>query len=293
MARRSSSGHDIPLWGIFLFFFGVVFLLQTLHIIPWGLWVSLFHFWPVLIIIAGLYILLRHSHGWFATILILALLFGCLGIAIWQYGPQPVAANARSYTQPLAGLTRGTVNVNLAAGRLALASLPAGSPNLVEASSLSQGGIDVNFTNRSGEGVLNIGRERGVHEIAIEANWEMRLARNIPLSLTVKSAAGQTDLDLHDLNTTDFTLDASAGSMSVKTSAAGKGTVRASAASADVTIPDGAAVRIKASANVGSIEVNEGRFPRRGDYYVSNGYDTAASRLDLTLECNVGRIRVN
>ena len=77
----------VSIWGIFLLFLGIVFLLQTLNILPWSLWVTLWQFWPVLIIIIGLDILLRRYNAWLVSLLVLAILGACLGIAIWQHGP--------------------------------------------------------------------------------------------------------------------------------------------------------------------------------------------------------------
>ena len=76
----------VPVWGIFLLFLGIVFLLQSLNILSWNIWSTLWRFWPVLIIITGLGILLRRVNVWLVSILMLAVLFACLGIAIWQYG---------------------------------------------------------------------------------------------------------------------------------------------------------------------------------------------------------------
>ncbi len=36
--QKPSTTHNIPVWGIFLLFLGIVFLLQTLNILPWSLW---------------------------------------------------------------------------------------------------------------------------------------------------------------------------------------------------------------------------------------------------------------
>ncbi len=83
-----------PVWGIFLLFLGIVFLLQTLEILPWGLWGTLWRFWPVLIIIIGVSILLRGRNVWLVSLLILAMLGACLGIAVWQYGALPPPAVA-------------------------------------------------------------------------------------------------------------------------------------------------------------------------------------------------------
>ncbi len=83
--KRPHRVVGAPIWGIFLLFLGVVFLLQTLNVLPWGLWGTLWRFWPVLIIIIGLGILLHRYNVWLVSLLILAILGACLGIAIWQY----------------------------------------------------------------------------------------------------------------------------------------------------------------------------------------------------------------
>ncbi len=293
MAKKSQSGHEIPLWGIFLLFLGVVFLLQTLGIIPWGLWSTLIRFWPVLIIIAGLYILLRHSHAWFATIVVLVLLFGCLGIAIWQYGPGLLSENIRSYSQPLASLRQAKIWISFAAGQLIVGSLPATSPNLVEARSLNRAGIQAVFSAADSQGNLDLSREKGSPEINAEANWDVRLTRNIPLSMDIKSSASQTNLNLADLNVTNLAVDANAGNFGLTMPAAsGKGVIRANVANVEVSIPEGTAARIKSATKLGAIEVNERRFPRFGDYYTSSDFNTARNRLELELDCNVGHISV-
>ncbi len=82
---KGQGEHHIPVGGIFVLFLGIVFLLQSLSFLPWGLWETLWRFWPVLIIIIGLGILLRRQNVWLVSLLILILLFACLGIAYWQY----------------------------------------------------------------------------------------------------------------------------------------------------------------------------------------------------------------
>jgi Na+-translocating ferredoxin:NAD+ oxidoreductase RnfD subunit len=76
--------NDIPTGGIFLLFAGIVLLLQSLDVLPWSLWDTLWRFWPVLLIISGLSLLLRRYNAWLVSLVLLALLFACLGLAIWQ-----------------------------------------------------------------------------------------------------------------------------------------------------------------------------------------------------------------
>jgi len=52
--QKSPSVNSIPVWGVFLLFLGIIFLLQTTGVLPWGLWGTLWHFWPALLIAIGL-----------------------------------------------------------------------------------------------------------------------------------------------------------------------------------------------------------------------------------------------
>ncbi|MFC1967429.1 LiaI-LiaF-like domain-containing protein [Chloroflexota bacterium] len=87
--QKPGARRDIPVWGIFLLFLGVVLMLQTVNVLPWSLWGTLWRFWPALLIAAGIGILLRHYNYWLISSAVLLLFFGCLGIAIWQYGATP------------------------------------------------------------------------------------------------------------------------------------------------------------------------------------------------------------
>ena len=83
--EKSPRVVGVPIWGVFLVFLGIVFLLQTVDVLPWDLWGTLWRFWPVLIIITGLDILLRRYNVWLVSLLILAVLGAGLGMAVWQY----------------------------------------------------------------------------------------------------------------------------------------------------------------------------------------------------------------
>lgn len=81
--------HGAPIWGVLLVFLGVVFLLQTLDILPWDLWRTLWRFWPALLVVGGINVLVGHRNVWAVSALILAVFCVCLGIAIWQHESSP------------------------------------------------------------------------------------------------------------------------------------------------------------------------------------------------------------
>jgi len=85
--ERRTGKHRSPVWGIFLIFLGVIFLLQTFGVWPWQLWSTLWKFWPVLLIIVGTSVLLRHRHPWITGAITIVLLLASLLIAIVMSGP--------------------------------------------------------------------------------------------------------------------------------------------------------------------------------------------------------------
>jgi len=291
----------VPIWGILLLFLGVVFLLQTLDVLPWGLWATLWRFWPVLIIIIGLGILLRRYNLWLVSLLILAILGACLGIAIWQYGPPPPAGMVtRSYSEPLADIERGQIEVDFTAGSITIGSLPAGSPNFVEADSEVRnrdGSMNLDFHRQDGEARLHLSTERANRRFWGEdgIRWEVRLTRNIPLIINIKSAASNMELDLSQLKVTELRLDVDVGNYTVKMpSSAGtiRAYIKADVANIELTIPDGVAAKIGADTDLSAFDVDESRFPKQGDYYISDHFNTAQNRIYLEIDSDVGRVQV-
>ena len=192
-----------PIWGIFLLFVGIVFLLQTLNILPWGLWGTLWRFWPVLIIVIGLGILLRRYNVWLVSLLILAIFGACLGIAIWQYSPSlSNGMTTKSYSEPLDDIERAQIEIDFSAGSITIGSLPFGSPNFVEVDSEvrdSRQTISVDFHQQDGEGKLHLSTVNQWGWGGDRSRWEVNFTRRIPLTISIKSAASNLEMELSEL----------------------------------------------------------------------------------------------
>ncbi|MFC2017501.1 LiaI-LiaF-like domain-containing protein [Chloroflexota bacterium] len=289
----------VPIWGIFLLFLGIVFLLQTLEVLPWGLWGTLWRFWPALIIIIGLGILLRGYNIWLVSLLVLAIFGACLGIAICQYeASTPPGMVTKSYSEPLGDIERGQIEIDFTAGSITMGSLPPTSPNFVEAGSRIRNGhkpMNVDFHQEDGEGklYLSTANQRFLGEDGIK--WEVRFAQNIPLAINIKSAVSNMELDLSELKVTEFRLDVDAGNCEV-TMPSSAGTthayIKTDVANVEVAIPDEVAARIQVDIDLSVFDIDESRFSQQGDYYMSQDFDSAENRIELEIDCDVGRVRV-
>ena len=299
--QRPRRVYGVPIWGILLLFLGIIFLLQTLNVLPWGLWGTLWRFWPVLIIIIGINILLGRYSFWLVSVVVFALLCACLGIAIWQYGPSPPAGVVtKSYSEPLGSIERAEIEVDFTGGSLTVSSLASTSPNFVEATSEVRngvGGIRADFHRQDSEGRLYLVTKQVDRKLwgEIGIRWEVRLTRNAALTLNLKSAASSIALDLGELVVAQLRLDIDAGNCVVRMPASAGNThayVDADAANVELTIPEGVVARIRADTSLCNLDINESRFPKRGDYFVSQDFDTASNRIDLEINCDVGRVEV-
>ena len=57
----SYHASERVIWGFFLIFAGIIFLLNTFNILPWDIWRDIARYWPFLVILAGLQITLGNN----------------------------------------------------------------------------------------------------------------------------------------------------------------------------------------------------------------------------------------
>ncbi len=295
MPERSRRASHASVWGVILLFVGIVLLLQNFNLLPWGLWGTLWRFWPALLIIIGLDILASHYNPWLTSALVLAVLGACLGLAIWQHGLSPSPAMSE-YSQPLGELRRAEVQMDFAGGSLKLASLPPDSANLAEAK-CQEGKIKADFEQQDGVGHLHLSNEKKERPPwkGIGAELEVNLSPSIPLALQVKSAAVNLNLDISQLKVTELKLNLDAGNCQLKMPSEGaiQALIEANAANLEVIIPPEMAARVEAKTNLSLLEIDETRFPREGNYYTSPNFETSRNQLYLKLNCNAGRVRID
>ncbi|HEY0736098.1 MAG TPA: hypothetical protein VGD69_14380 [Herpetosiphonaceae bacterium] len=115
----------------------------------------------------------------------------------------------------------------------------------------------------------------------------------MPTQLTIATGAGQSTLDLRQMQLTQLAVNTGAGQTLITLPERGvlNAKVSTGAGQAVITIPSGMAARIQVSAGIGSKEV-QGNYQRDGDRYVSPNYTSATNRVDLEVSGGVGSIVV-
>lgn len=288
---------------IILIAIGVLFLLNNFGLLPWGVWELVWRFWPLILVLVGLEILIGWSRS--GIVAIIALILGLLLIlgsvlAVVYWDRPGVAIETQRLIQDMAGMEGADIEIEFTWGNLIIDSLM-DSPNLMEGQFQYRReglGVSKTFEVLDGKGRLRLESRRGAFFWPFGGHgdrWDIGLTPQIPLALKVDTDIGGASLNLTGLRLTSFDLDAGIGdvTISLPTSAAmTSARVDVGIGRATLEIPLHVAARIKADVGIGSLDIDKGRFPRSGDYYVSADFATAENRLELEVDVGIGGVTI-
>ncbi len=259
-------------WAIVLIGGGCLLLLDNFGLfsgLRFGIWNLI---WPLFLILLGLWFISR---------------------IFWR----PAPTEAEHVSVPLEGASRAAVELSHGAGQL---SLSAGADSEVLMAGDFGGGLRYQ-ARRRGES-LDLEMKMRAEPIAFlnwspgSLDWNVRLNPGVPLSLKCETGASESVLDLRDLKVTELKLETGASKLQVTLPASAGFTrvkVEAGAARVDLRVPGGVAGRIRTSAGLSSVTVDETRFPGFDNRYQSPDYETAANKVDIDIETGVGSVSVS
>jgi hypothetical protein len=232
--------------------------------------------------------------------LIAVVLVLVLGAGMWFSGTWRTAQVVRtSVGQPLGAATRAEVDIAMGVGRLQIGALAqpgnliAGEIAYPEANRVDQSfavsGDTASFTLREQDSQSN-SLVKFKNEDAL---WDLRLAPGVRLGLNIESGVGESTIDLSKLQVGELTFKSGVGPTTLTLPRQGHvhAQIQSGIGSMIIRVPVGVAVRIEAHAGVGGVEVR-GDYWRQGDLYISPEYETAADRVDLTVNGGIGGISI-
>ena len=256
-------------WGGILILVGGILLLNNLGVLSFDIWRV---FWPLLIILLGVWIL--------------------LGVVLRRQPQTEVGRVA------LEGASRGHVRIKHGAGSLRIGAGDA--PGMLFEGEFS-GGVDVNTRHNADllEATLRVPQQQWLTPFwwgpGTSLDWDMRLTKEIPLQVDLDTGANEARVDLSDLLVTELNLKSGASSTEITLPATAGFTqarVNTGAASVRINVAQGVALRMRAIAGLGSVNVDRQRFQRHEGYYLSSDYDVAENKIELYIETGVGSVDV-
>ena len=254
-------------WGALLVILGGLFLLKTAGYLAGDV---LGWFWPVCVIFAGIWML--------------------VGSRWTPLGGQPAA----SFSVPLQGAQEASLRIDHGVGRISMAAGASSGDFLTGArgvgmhQSAQLSGRRLEVKIEAGPSFIPfLGPEGGV--------WQYQLNSAVPTAIDIHAGASRLDLDFTELQVTRFSFQGGASNLNLTLPARVDSTlveVDAGAASIELRVPEGISLRLRHK-SVGSLNVDESRFARRGDgLYQSADYDTGSHRADITIGGGATSLRV-
>jgi LiaI-LiaF-like transmembrane region/Cell wall-active antibiotics response LiaF, C-terminal len=300
--RNPESGRQGGLVGpVIVIALGVVFLLNNLGYLGWGVWGTLVRLWPVLLIAVGLDLLIGRR-SILGSALVVVLVLTALAAAIWWTGywvPAGMAITSDTISQPLGAARRADIDIAMGAGQLNIGALSE-SDNLIEGTIARSSGEQVvqDFSMNGDSATFKLhsraawpfpfGERRGD-----QVEWNLLASRAIPLQLHIDTGAGQATLDLARLQVGDLDVNAGVGQTTLTLPQLGQVRARINGGVGEtvVIIPAGMAARIEATTGLGQVQVI-GNYQRVGKISTTAGYDSAANRVDLVVRGGIGSVTV-
>ncbi len=280
---------------------GVLLLLGNLNVLPLSFWEIGFRYWPLLLILVGLEIIIGRQSivgGLVILVLWVALVAGVLWLSFAQGGAPIAGGTTEQIAQPLGGIKSATVDLNIGVARTEVTALGADSNDLMQGTCRHAEGTRVvkTYSVAGNEGRLAL-KEEGLNFIlggAGVSRWEIGLNPAIPIALRVNGGVGRATLDLAALNISSLNVDTGIGTLTITTPRTGVTTMRVNGGvgSVMVAIPQGVAARIRVDSGIGATRVDQARFPKLGEVYQSADYAGAANRIDIEVDGGVGSIDI-
>jgi hypothetical protein len=287
---------------------GILLLLNQAGRLPWGMWGTLWRFWPLIIVLVGIEVMMGAARSTalyvggliVAVVIIVGVVLFAVYIGERPVGVRPPAASEQ-LVEAMHDADSGQIGLKFGLGTLEIGAL-GDSPSFVEGKvEYSRYSQAVQRAFRVTEGKARFSLEARSRPIPFwlpgdaSERWSLRFTPRIPLELEVAAGAGTVLLDLRDLKVTRLEVDGGAGRMDITFPAAAaltRASVSAGVGEIIVHIPENVGARIRIDKALASVRVESTRFSRSGDDYVSTNYRTAENTLELDLETAVGAVTI-
>jgi hypothetical protein len=314
-------------WGVFFILVGLVPLAVRGGYVDTATVRRAWELWPLILIGIGLGLVLQRTRLAIVGGLVVAVTFGLMGGSVLAVGFGSIAGMgscgfgsgaADAVGFPTQSGTLGAtarVSLDLSCGELTATS---GSGNAWQLAGGSSDGAPPEIDASVGRLAI---RSPDVHGfgIAHRSTWQLTLPRDPDLELDVTVNAGSARLELDETHVSDLglsvnagdahinvsttpgirrlTATVNAGSLSIDLPAPGgilTGSLSANAGSLQICVPDGVALRFRASDNpLGANNFGSRGLTRDGNVWTNAAFGTGGAGIDLDASANLGAITLN
>lgn len=303
--HRQSYRRGSLVWPIVLIGFGIVFLLNNLGVLSWGVWMTIFRLWPLLLVVIGLDILLGRRPGvW--TIIPVFIMVGLFAGGVWLVQTTRSVWSGDTYVQeishPLDNASSADIDINFGVGELEVNKtsetgiLMEGALDITEDESLNK-----NYFTQDGIAYLEL-ESTGTQFYPswliddwddYKRNWVLNFTDDIPIDLSIDTGVGQATIDLGGIQLEGLNIDSGIGETKVYLPDSGSFNAWISLGIGElvVYVPADLMVRIHMDTGLGNNSIS-GNYIHSGSVYFSPGFDDMGDWVELYVDGGIGDVRV-
>lgn len=296
--------------GLFFIILGIVFFLNTYGILPWGFWVNVVDLWPLLLILGGITLLFNKRIP-FSTVLLVFLVV-LAGYSLLP-GSNPMknpgfhdksSSGSMDLMVPLEeGVKKAKVSLNLGGANI---NLNTAGP-ISDSNNLLMGHYNwaANLNSSFKDSAPKLSQKRNGDVLNVEFNAEKRIGHgedNLDFTLNpridyeemeINAGAFNGTLDLSQLRVNSLDINSGASQLELRFGDTGMKTqaeVNGGASKVTVVVPEQVGLKIDVSGFTNSPNFAENGLVLENKEWVSSNYDSAKTKIDLSISVAAGRI---
>ncbi|HKL13444.1 MAG TPA: LiaF domain-containing protein [Halanaerobiales bacterium] len=307
MSKQSNnrSGYII---GLILIGIGLLFLLNTLGIATFQVWYFLFKFWPVILILVGLNIILKKTAlWWIVPILIFVIFIGAVVMPdsflrridsprlYFDFGEKEYSGSYQEDREFDSNIEKLDVEFKYGANRLNVSKI--NNEDYL---------YDIGLDYRGESPKVYYNRDNSRAELSIEQakkvnigtdgseTWNVNLTDKVPIDINVSAGAGDLWMDLEELKVSNLNIDAGLGQIRIRYPDYDNETkISAGAGNIKLIVPSQTALRIETSTVINNNNFEEsGLIQLYEDVYQSKNYGEAENRIKIKISTSAGNINI-
>ena len=309
---RKSGGFLLV--GLLLVALGLLLLINTTGTVSFGIWFELANYWPVLLVLIGVEIVLAQQ----ALLLRAGVAVLAIAVAVtaaWLSMPEYDSAESLrvAYVEPMGIAETLHLKMEFLGGNVELTSATPGAPSPARLLTADFDGRPARVIREQSGTVIECllvsegpflrhssddGQSRHESRISFPvgmADWRLTVSPDVEVDIDISAGATDLDLDLRDLNVRRLSIEAGASDIRVQLPAnAGQTNVDIAAGAADIEliVPDDVAAKVDIAAPIGSVWVEPRRFMHTDDGYQSPHYFGARNRVSIDIEAVAADVSV-
>jgi hypothetical protein len=296
-------------WPLLLIALGLIFLLQNFGFISGVSWLAVASLWPLLLVLIGLDI--AFARRWPLPTLAVEVAVITAGLALVAYSPNLspgvfVFGDGGGGGETDVAVPRGDatqLSLTLNGGATRSYHVSGGATQLVEAHSANPD-LRVRTSGATRADVRLDQTSNGFLRPVSAGDVEIRLASDVPTSLTINLGAGEFDVDVSNVRVTDARVNIGASSMRfVLPKPSGDVAIRMNGGASNLTlvVPEGVDARIVTTGGLLSLRSDNTRLGSGGgtggcvacgSSVETSGYGAAHDRVTITISAGVSSIVV-